>query len=164
LERTISKYNKPVHPSFRTKLDASNQVGQGDFERDRNSHQSVNRDVLLSALHGAHVRRVEVRPFGKFLLTHASLLAIGADILAQNAPVLGEGTHMYNPNKKLGERLTDIPAIFLLQLAQDSVTKLVIEHMKTEFSSCKQTRNLCVIVKYFRSPTKTGELLAKNEQ
>lgn len=109
---------------FRAVPDASNKVSQRDLQGGAYSHQGVYRDVFFTALHRAHVRRIKVRLFSKFLLTHSSLLAIGADILAQNASMLGEGTHTYNPNRKRRRRLTDIPAISLLQPRRDGDTPL----------------------------------------
>jgi hypothetical protein len=94
--------------------DAANKVRQRDFQSNGDPHQSVYRDVFFSPLHSTDVRRIEVRLLRKFLLAHMSPLAISANILAQNSPMLWEGTHGNNPNKKRGKRLTDIPAILSL--------------------------------------------------
>jgi hypothetical protein len=118
-----------THPS-RRKSNASDEVRQRNFQGGRDSHKAVNRDIFLSTFHSTYVRRIEVRLFGKFFLAHASLLAINADIFAQNAPMFWEGTHTYNRNRKRGQRLTDIPAILSCHFARTAIQHCPIGSMK----------------------------------
>ena len=69
-------------------LQAGHQIGQPHLHRCGNPHQSIDRDIFLSALDVPDVVVVKLRLLRQLLLAPFQLPAMKANIFAQNLPVL----------------------------------------------------------------------------
>ena len=75
------------------RLHPSNKINDGYFERCRNPHKGVHRNIFLAALNITDVVVVEVGFFGELDLAPAKLPAMCANVFAQNLAVFWSFCH-----------------------------------------------------------------------